>query len=477
MKSLGMAERSTVAVVGGGMAGMIAALLLAERHSKLAVHLIEREPTIGGLWRSFDYGEHGLFDVGMHNVFEVGHPELDTLLLGLLPADQWDVLEGDHRDLAGVFYQGRLQTNSPSIDLRRLPEAERTQIIAEVRAAAATAENQSGGPAHGTAADFALQQFGRTVTERHIAPIMRRQFLRPLHELDVMAPRLTALSRVILADEAETLAMMKSDSLRARVAFPEQRNLPLSFSSGRKGGYPKQFGMQRVVDALRRRLTAAGVSILEGTEIRQLARVNGRISGLELARSGETTAIEDLRAVIWSAGMLPMAKTLGLSPEGIRLDRPREVRLVNLLVANANPADGLHYFYCYDDGLNSFRTTLCANYCSGARRAAGLPVTVELFDVPAEQAIDHAIAELQTFGILKDRSQVGFAAVEPLGGGFPMPTIANRQGFDLMRARLSEQELDNFHLVGVMAKPDIFFQGDVLKHVWEVTQQVAENPA
>ena len=46
------------------------------------------------------------------------HP---SLLFGLLPEKEWQVLDQDKRDLAGIFFNGKLQKHTPYIDIRNLP--------------------------------------------------------------------------------------------------------------------------------------------------------------------------------------------------------------------------------------------------------------------------------------------------------------------------------------------------------------------
>ena len=63
----------------------------------------------------------------MHNIYDSGIVGLDERVAGLLPEADWQIAEGNARDLAGIFFRGRLQTNSPYIDLRHLPPAGREE--------------------------------------------------------------------------------------------------------------------------------------------------------------------------------------------------------------------------------------------------------------------------------------------------------------------------------------------------------------
>ena len=451
-------------VVGSGIAGLTAALLLRRRFPSDPIVIIEREHAIGGLWRSFEYDVHGYFDHGMHNLFETNIPELDEMLFSILAPADWIVLEGRNRDLAGVFHNKKLQTYSPSIDLRYLPEKLLCRIIGEVFESAIKFGDCVSTDI--SAETFADQQWGKTVSERFIAPIMHRQFGVQLADLDSSALALTALTRVILIDEMPMRDFIKSNRIRSRIAFPEQRNLPSKYASGRRGFYPRKRGMQQAINALEQKLIATGVDIFVNAQICDQRILDGQVESITIKNADMTKQIDNIRNVIWSGGLIGASKFLNLKMADLSFDRPRDVRVVNFVVDDHAACDGLHYLYCYDNGFRSFRVTLYRNFGAIESPPAGYSISVELLDVEERDAIPVALRELNLMGILNDKTTIHFAKSERLASGFPMPSVLNSRSFTTLRHDISCLGLNNFGLVGAHSKPGLFFQVDVLSDVW-----------
>ena len=93
-------------IVGSGISGLFAGLLLSEKGHKVTI--IEKEEQVGGLLKSYNYGDFGVFDYGMHNFLETGIEVIDKMIFDLLPIDQWNILEGDKRDVAGIYFNGKM---------------------------------------------------------------------------------------------------------------------------------------------------------------------------------------------------------------------------------------------------------------------------------------------------------------------------------------------------------------------------------
>lgn len=214
-------------VVGTGPAGLTAAYLLARRGHKVALVVGDDPRKTGGLWRGFDYavdhertrtplGVHGHFihfETGMHWACECGVPEIDDFWRGLLTPAEIDEIP---REIAGCFWNGKLQTNSPYPDVR------------------------GGG-------EFSNR------------PILEKLWGVPLKDLAPGADRLIKIDRVVAYDEERTRKLYEAEpASRQHIAWPDQRTLPLEYRSGRSSFYPKG-GLAALVDTALLALGRMGV--------------------------------------------------------------------------------------------------------------------------------------------------------------------------------------------------------------------------
>ena len=103
-------------VVGAGFNGLVLARLLQKQMKKVV--LIDAADKAGGLFGSLSYPKFGSYDHGIHIFQDTGVAEIEAVIRGTLPESQWNILQGPRREIAGLFYNGRLQFNSAFLDLR-----------------------------------------------------------------------------------------------------------------------------------------------------------------------------------------------------------------------------------------------------------------------------------------------------------------------------------------------------------------------
>jgi protoporphyrinogen oxidase len=460
----GMSADEAILIVGAGIAGLAAAHFAKERFPHTPVLVVEQAADLGGLLGRFDYGSRGIFDRGMHWYTETAISAVDELFLGLLPSNQWHVLEGSKRDLSGLYYRGRLQTYSQYPDLRFLAPEQYRACLADF-----FCNLQHSPPEEAqseTLQEFSRRQFGPVITDTVVAPIAERVHGAPAGELDVLARSLPLLDRVILFDEQPFRELMNSELLRARIAFPEQRRLPLNFSSGRRSYYPKTYGIHRIIDALADRLRPAGVEIMTAARVANLKRDGHTLTSALIERGDEKRSVA-LKSLIWSGSPFPLAALLGLLFDGGPVAARRTI-IVSALLKSAPRTDDLYCFFCADGPHSTYRVTNFAAFCPNAVRGGVYPISIELLldtsppSAPQPDYATQALKEIEAFGIVDGPQDVQFAKAELLPGGFPAATRQNVLNMDRVRTALEAEKLANLVRIGILAEPRLFFQHDVL---------------
>jgi len=454
-----------IVVVGGGIAGLVAAEICTIFWPKSEVHIVEKESSVGGLLRRFEYGVFGSFDYGMHNYLCTGVELIDNLIFNLLASEDWQILEGSKRDLAGVFFNGRLQKNSPYVDLRE--SGFRPTILTELLSKASYTP-----PAPTGAADQFLQKrFGPTVTHGILAPILKKLYRHSIDQLDAMATLITPLGRLLLCDKAAMDEINHSDLLRGYLAYPEQRELNLSLSSGRKAIYPKNYGMYRIVDGLVSGLTSKGAKIYTDEEVVNIKTDKKGIAAVHLRSK---TEIEAPDLVIWSAGPGSLTKALNTPVHHLEWDTPATTTVTNLLISEPLEMGDLYYAYNYDEGYLTFRITPFYNYSENSQRMGGYPVAVEMLvteKMDLDTIKERAIHELRRMGVLRSSTKIIFAKAEIIPGGFPLPTRKNIANIDKQRDAIASLGLKNLTQIGILSEKNLFFQTDVLIDLYHKLRQ------
>ena len=96
-----------IVVVGGGISGILSAILFGQRNKKVV--LVEKEKELGGLLKSFQAKDNIWFDYGTHLLGETGVKELDDLLYGEINSNNYNIFEYPK---AGNFFYKLNETSS-----------------------------------------------------------------------------------------------------------------------------------------------------------------------------------------------------------------------------------------------------------------------------------------------------------------------------------------------------------------------------
>lgn len=319
-------------VLGGGIGGMAAALLLADRG--VAVTLIEAGRQLGAGWRSVPT-ESGLADLGIRVPRESGDARADALLFG--GGIAWHRI--GPRAAEGHVVAGRLNADTPCPDARALPAALLAEARAEMLVRAFIPDPGA------TAAHLGERlecMFGPTLMEHLLRPACRALLGA---EPEALAPRAAEArlpARVVIADRGETEQLRDIGELAHRLAHPRAMDAP--GGDARAYLYPRQGGIGGWVAALEAALARAGVEIRTGTRIAGLKRAGARVAGAWLEEGG---ALECDALVLAAAPRAVSA--LPIAPE---TTLPVHARLLTFEGAAPPPLD---WIVSYDPGTPFMR--------------------------------------------------------------------------------------------------------------------------
>lgn len=433
---------SAAVVVGGGVAGLLAARLLRDRFERVC--LVEKDAACGGLLGSIVNEDGVSFDLGAHLLSDTGVPAIDDLLYGWLDPADWHAF---HVLRAGNYFSGAMNRDSPFPDARGLgPDAFR-KGMRELRA------TRSGTPGESDLQSILEHRFGATFANGVIAPALRKQLGAGPAELHPDTP--FVLRRIVCGDAAESRALKEDPALAEVVAYA-------SYEEGVGTAlhrYPRKGGIGQWIEGFVRQME--GVEFITGRTVARVVHANGVVGAVELD-DGRGLPCDLLVWTIPSAMLLRAASV----PFESRPPAQRPIGLFHL-VFDRPFADPNYHVTCYDEDRAMFRTTLYPAL-RGAPEAAPFNCTVEVIGGPGTDfaaQLDAVVAELADVGITAPGARLLSSQVQVVPMGFPATTHAFMQAA-ADQARLAGEHLRNALLLG-RAKCPPFFTSDVLADVYQ----------
>lgn len=444
-------------VVGSGISGLFACLYLVNKGIR-NILIIEQSKQTGGALKSYDYGEYGKFDQGMHNILLPGITGLDELLLPFVTTQEWNPLSGNNRDLCGVYWNDKLQTESPYPQIFRLPDSVVAQGLRDFFSAVASGVGEVS-----SAAEYFDLRFGKTFAEKIFYPIVEKIHKKPANELHYSAASIVPLNRISLDNNKFSEVVLQNNSLRSVIAWPDQRSLPLNFSSGRNAYYPRKYGMYHLIDEIVEYLKKNGCEIITSSKVLSMSAEQGRISEVTIEKDGERQNVST-ENVIWSAGQIPLLKSLNISLS-LPFERAQKTYVANLILKTPPRMGDLYYAFIYDQQYKSFRITNYKTFSPECDRAGGVPVSVEILsdsELTSDGIIKLAMEELTSMGLTNHDELIWAKGEHITEGGFPLPSNVNVNSIGKIRDLIDNAGFTNLLNIGIQSTKDTFFQTDVL---------------
>ncbi|KAF7787136.1 hypothetical protein PRUB_a4004 [Pseudoalteromonas rubra] len=420
-----MANNQAV-VVGGGICGMVAAVLLKQRFDQVV--LIEQADTVGGLFCSVKDSSGAAYDMGSHIPNATGVAELDDILFADADTDSWHKIA---RLCSGNYFAGSWDLNSPFPDASKLPQDIYQKGCGELI-------NHTDLPQSGLIYEYCANSLGIVFTESIVVPILRKLYGQdaPLKRL-TMAAGLFGFTRILAlpADVAATLKQLPAFDAKLgyqRESDFQQRKAQDNLSEVTYYYPTTGEGIGYWVTQLQKRVEQAGVEIITSERVAQIVHQNNKVTSLTLANSARTLACDFL---FWSAPPFIALGAMGLTPAR------GQVTLRTALIFHLNFDRPLldnksHYLWVWDANSAIFRLTLYPNL-TGQNQHHHL--SAEILCSPDEVASfseSEIIEQLKSMGIVDPHAQCVSGQTQVINNTFPVPTTefqaVNQQNYETL---------------------------------------------
>jgi len=417
-------------VIGGGIAGITSALLMAKKYGKVCI--IERDNDLGGLYRSTTYNDNLTFDYGTHYLQMTGNDNANKMMFRDVDEDHWHIL-GNLK--GGSFYANRLNSNSPFLDARGLSANLYQKGLSELLNI--TNDKNS----FENAEDQLRNIYGDALTDHLFRPILEDKYYgASLHELLPGAQGLVGVGRILVATPEASRELKKSSIYDQKIGFHNYKE----GQNKRKNFYPKQGGIQKWIDLLKTQLQELGVEVITGESVEHTESKNGSISSVTLS-SGREVHCDRL---IWTVPVPFFFKIAGLdAPENIQAPRKLYTSLFHFAFDKPFLTD-VHFLQCHAPEMKTFRVTLYSNIQednNGMYRITSEVISPKHEDLDALK--NKVQSELYEMGIVDPQSKVVFQKSVPLKNGFPLLTPEYLDSID-KQIQLVNNTFDNIYFFG-----------------------------
>lgn len=472
-----MEEANNVILVGGGLPSLFAALVYSEKYPHLNIAIVEKTGKLGGTYGSLRHDEAGVFDHGMHLVYTTTNKLIDKYIFECFDKEEWNILEGNSKDIAGVYYNGYLNTQSPYLDLNFLDYSHRELLFSSLFEAI---NNKVKNPSQcQNAFEYYESIFGKSFTEKIIDPILKKLWGHESTKLSPYASKLVLMDRINYFSHSSMLDLSKSELIRKRFGFPDQMKLPNELKNSQVGLYPKKFGMDGLISRIRDILISRGVKIHLNSEITEFKVQKNMIRSVVLEKNNKTFAIDKINRVTWTIPIFLLKTLLKTGQTQIlKMDPPRKQQNVYLLLKKPPQMGDLYYFFCLENNFKTFRVTNYFNYCPNALRPVGgkypssYPICVELHfsnteNIKPGELLEQTIAELLQFGVINSKKDIVFSMEGNHAAGFPVLTNTNIESQSILKKSVEEARPYNLTISGQEPDKGIFFFHEIIEKMYK----------
>ena len=450
-------SRENCIIVGGGPAGILAAILLADVYQNVTV--VEKSAALGGLLGSYqdDRGNH--YDMGTHVPNIVNIKELDDVLFGDAEERDENWIKFD-RVSTQNYFNGIWNRKSSFIDARSLGREKYEKGIAEFFHADEQCSSLD------DLQKFATETYGPTFAREIFAPVAGKLFGVTPDRLEAQSSlNLFGLTRLVMLTEEVSRKLKQIEFFDKKMGFHTNTGTALTHYYPRS---PKGCGYW--IDSLIEKAGKKGVTFKANATVNRINVKNKEITSVETSDAGRI----DCDLLVWT---IPAG--LALKAAGIDCPSRRPIlRTTSIFHYCLNKElllkDAL-FVWCMDPKFKSFRITLYPNL-NPQKQVAGHTVTSEVLSGPEEAGqfdSETILNELISLGIAAKDSKVLSRAQQVLHNTFPVPEVGFTDNVRQTSERL-RNEIPNLLLLG-RSTGNTWFMTDVFRDVYEKVEKIRDG--
>ena len=458
-------------VVGGGITGIFSAYLLKSLYPEKNVVIIENDSELGGLLKSKCYKEYGKFDFGVHTFYETGIQFIDDFFIENQPDSGWNFLNGYERDKGACILDGKINFNSPYIDLRNLPLDRLSRYRSEIIHNLKFKNNKKSYKKNAT--EYLKKIFGKSLTRDYFKNLISARQHSNADEIHKTSVMIQKLDRVVLFDLDELLGQNIPEKLKNISAFPDQLNYPKKFLTDKRVFYPNKIGIDNAIRALIEHIVKIGVKIFTNSKIKKIEFNKNRIENICLQRNYDEYNKIKTDNIIWTVPPFSLYKLLFPKIEFPIFDPPKKTIIINILTSEAPNSQGVYWMLSH--GHEFIHRISFPNNYSNETEQSSFKICVECIlekDASILRIKEKVINFLVRNELISSRSSIIFSDLVVAPGGFPNLSLKNVNGLEKIRDEVNDIGINNFFNVGILSQDDMFFQFDLIKNCYEKLRHI-----
>ena len=437
-------------IIGGGISGIVSALLLKNKNPNSKIYLFEASNYLGGNLNGFFYENDIYFDKGTHIFQETGDYEIDKIIQTSVEKKNLILFKQGKGDFIGSIYQNKYNENShyPNIEenynlkesvINHLTNSKKIDLKIDYSNNLKNELERRFGSKYA----FSLNQ------------IFKNIFKENIENLSSFYLRYTGLNRLLIGKNKKSSEFFSNEYYRNFIGFPNQFQIPNKFLHKRRSFYSKFNGTSDFVNGLIKKLVNSNISVNTSTRVKKI--ISGQKS-LIIEKDSISEKIYYDKLLVTS-GFFSALNILDYKKIPNKLNFI-ETTFFNVVLKEKSKSK-VFYIYNFDSNINFYRLT---NYRAFSGNDEDKRITIECHNLFQKNIkyLKKILKYLTDIGVLIS-SDIEKIFIENKKFGLPLISTENYYSIQEIKSNFVESIDNSILITGIgMGNSFNFFQNEIL---------------